>query len=84
MGKKGGEETSTVTLPPEITEASLANLDIANEVGAIGYQPNRAASIAGFSPAQMNGMQGYDQQASAFGMPSSLGAGGGQGMGQDS
>lgn len=83
MGKKGGTETSTVELPPEIREAAIQNLRMADEVGSIGYMPYSGPTVAGFSPQQMAGMQGMDQQAAAFGMPSALGAGGGAGMTSD-
>lgn len=72
MGKKGGSETQTIELPPEIREAAIQNLDIANEVASIGAMPYRGPAIAGFSPMQQSAMQGVDQAASAFGMPSNV------------
>ena len=83
MGKKGGETTSTVKLPKAIERASKDNLNIANEVGALGMSPYRLNTVAGLSPQQLAAMQGVDEQASAFGMPSALGQQGGAGMDKD-
>ena len=86
MGKKGGSETQTtkVELPPEIKQAAIANLGIADSVASLGATPYSGPSIAGFSPQQMAAMQGTDQAAAAFGMPSAVnwqqGGGGGGAM----
>lgn len=74
MGKKGGSQTQTtkVEYPEEIRRAAEQNLDIANEVAAIGYSPYSGPTIAGFSPQQLAGMQSVDQGAAAFGMPSAV------------
>lgn len=82
MGKKGGSETTstTVKLPKEIEDAAKQNIKVADQIAALGAMPYRGTAVAGFSPQQLRGMQGQDQAASAFGMPSALGAGGGQGM----
>lgn len=73
MGKGGSQKTTTeVKLPPELVEAAKRNLNLANEVAGIGPAMFNGPSIAGFSPMQMNAMQGTDQAASAFGMPSSV------------
>lgn len=69
MGK-AGSQTSKVELPPELTEAAIANLDIANEVAAKGYTPYTGPSVAGFSPMQLQAMEGTNLAAHAFGMPS--------------
>ena len=74
MGKKGGSstQTTTVELPPEIKQAAIANLGIADSVASLGATPYNGPSIAGFSPQQMAAMQGTDQAAAAFGMPSAV------------
>lgn len=71
MGKKGGSEktTTTVKMHPEIERAALANIDIANEVAAMGAMPYRGPTVAGFAPGQINAMAAFDQAAGAFGMP---------------
>lgn len=83
MAKGSSTTTEAVNeLPPEIREAAIANLGISNEVGQIGNVQNQGPKVAGFAPQQIAGMQGMDQAAQAFGMPSTLGAGGGVGMSQ--
>lgn len=74
MGKKGGSSTQTtkVELPPEIEQAAIANLGVADSVASLGATPYSGPSIAGFSPQQMAAMQGTDQAAAAFGMPSAV------------
>ena len=73
MGKGGNQTTtSKVELDPDLKAAALQNLDIGNEVAAIGMSPFRGASIAGFSPQQMAAMQSQDQAAAAFDMPSAV------------
>lgn len=71
MGKKGGSTTtkSEVKMHPEIEKAALQNIDLANEVAAMGAMPYRGPTTAGFSPQQINGMAAFDQAAGAFGMP---------------
>lgn len=70
MSKKGGSQNTTteVKMHPEIEKAALANLGLANEVAALGAIPYRGATVAGFSPQQISGMNGYNQAANAFGM----------------
>ena len=73
MGKGGNKtQTTTVELPRELKEAAIQHLDIGNEVASIGMPQYQGPSIAGFSPQQMAGMQGIDQSAAAFGMPSAV------------
>lgn len=82
MGK-GGKQTTEVKMNPAIEKAALQNMDIANEVAAIGATPYGGPTIAGFSPQQLSAMQATDNAMSAFGMPSAMGgrqgAGGGKG-----
>lgn len=71
MGKKGGSQKTTteVKMHPEIEEAALQNIQLANDVAAMGAMPYRGPTVAGFSPQQINGMASFDQAAGAFGMP---------------
>lgn len=79
---KGGQQrtTTTVEIPRELREAAERNLQLAGQIGAIGPTMFDGPSVAGFSPQQMAAMQGTDQAASMFGMPSAVdwqqGAGG--------
>jgi len=61
-----------VELPPEIKQAAIANLGIADSVASLGATPFNGPSIAGFAPQQMAAMQATDQAAAAFGMPSAV------------
>lgn len=72
FGSKDTTTTNKVELDPDLKAAALQNLDIGNEVGAIGMPMYRGPSVAGFSPQQLAGMQGVDQTAAAFGMPSAV------------
>ena len=71
MGKKGGSQKTTteVKMHPEIEKAALANINLANEVAAMGAMPYRGPTVAGFAPGQINAMASFDQAAGAFGMP---------------
>lgn len=71
MGKKGGSQKTTteVKLHPDIEKAALQNIQLANDVAAMGAMPYRGPTVAGFSPQQVNAMASYDQAAGAFGMP---------------
>lgn len=71
MGKKGGSQKTTteVKMHPDIEKAALQNIQLANDVAAMGAMPYRGPTVAGFSPQQINGMAGFDQAAGAFGMP---------------
>lgn len=83
MAKGSSTTTEAVNeLPPEIRAAAIANLGLADEIGQIGHVQNQGPKVAGFAPQQIAGMQGMDQAANAFGMPNTLGAGGGIGMSQ--
>lgn len=66
---KGAKQTSEVTLPPHLEQASIQNLMLADEVGRIGYAPNRGPTIAGLAPEQRAAMESNNMAASAFGLP---------------
>ena len=82
MGKKGGETKTTteVKLPPEIAAAAKKNIQIADQVAAVGAMPYRGPTVAGLSPQQIAAMQSSEQAAQAFGMPNALGPSGGASM----
>jgi len=84
-GGKGGSEATEIKLPKEIEQAAKENLNIANEVAAIGFTPYLGPTVAGFSPQQMNSFQNTNQAAGSFGMNNvDLGGGfAGQGITQD-
>ena len=70
MGKGSTKETtSSVELPPEITDAAKRNIALSNDVGAMPYMPNFAPQVAAFNPAQAAGYTGVQNMAGAFGMP---------------
>jgi hypothetical protein len=72
MSKGGGETTTKVELPKELTDAANQNIALTDLIAKMGFMPNKGATVAGFSPQQIAGMQGTDQSASAFGMPSAV------------
>lgn len=73
MSKGGTQRTvSEVKLPPELVEAAKRNLKLADNAAGIGPVMYNGPSVAGFSPMQLAAMQGTDQAASAFGMPSAV------------
>ena len=74
-GGKGGTQTTEVKLPPEIEEAAIANLRVADEVAAMGYTPYTGPTVAGPTPGMQNAMMGQNQAAQAFGMPNTNTAG---------
>ena len=82
MGKGSNTTTTETKLDPDLKNAALTNLDLANEVGALGYMPYQGNTVAAFSPQQIAGMQSTDQAAAAFGMPSAINWQGAQGSGQ--
>ena len=72
-GGKGGGKTSSVSIPEYITDASKANLKLADKLSNVGYTPYYGPDVAAMSPMQQASMQGTDQMAGAFGMPTTGG-----------
>jgi hypothetical protein len=78
-GGKGGQtettstgsqnSTSTTQLDPILRQAAIENLNLANEVGSLGYIPYQGPTVAGFSQPQVSAMQNTDAAARAFGLP---------------
>jgi hypothetical protein len=67
-GGKGGGQTTTAEIPEWAKEPTIRNLERAEDVQQIGYQPYMGADLAAFNPTQMNAMQNTLDAASAFGM----------------
>lgn len=69
-GGKGGSSDSKVKveLPKYVEDAAKSNLDIADEVAAIGYTPYQGPTVAGFTPQQRAAMNNTMNGAGAFGM----------------
>ena len=78
-GGKGGQtettstgsqnSTSTTQLDPILRQAAIENLNLANDVGSLGYIPYQGPTVAGFSQPQVSAMQNTDAAARAFGLP---------------
>ena len=67
-GGKGGGQTTTAEIPEWAKEPTIRNLQRAEDVQQIGYQPYMGADLAAFNPTQMSAMQNTLDAASAFGM----------------
>ena len=72
-GGKGGE--SQQQIDPALTAAARDGLDLAAAGAAIPYSPNRGVQFAAFTPQQTAAMEGADDAAAAFGLPTGGGAG---------
>jgi hypothetical protein len=66
---KTSKQTSTVELPPELRQASLDNLRLAQDVGRMPAIHNFGPTVAALTPQQDAAMMGTNQAASAFGLP---------------
>lgn len=69
-GGKGGSTTSQVQIPQYLEDAARRNLSRASQISNIGYTPYFGADVAAMTPMQQASMQGTNQMASAFGLPS--------------
>ena len=69
----GGKQTTTssVEIPAWLEAAAQRNLAKADTLSQIGYTPYYGPDVAAMTPMQMTAMQGTNQMASAFGMPTS-------------
>lgn len=67
-GGKGGGQTTTAEIPEWAKEPTIRNLQRAEDVQQIGYQPYMGADLAALNPTQMSAMQNTLDAASAFGM----------------
>jgi len=67
---KGGSTTSQVQIPSYLSDAARRNLARADVIGRIGYTPYFGPDVAAMTPMQQAAIQGTNQMASAFGLPS--------------
>ena len=67
-GGKGGGQTTTAEIPEWAKEPTIRNLQRAEDVQQIGYQPYMGADLAAINPTQMSAMQNTLDASSAFGM----------------
>jgi len=67
-GGKGGGQTTTAEIPEWAKEPTIRNLQRAEDVQQIGYQPYMGPDLAAFNQTQMGAMQNQLDAASAFGM----------------
>ena len=65
----GGRNTTEVAVPAWLEQAAQRNLGRADELSRIGYTPYYGPDVAAMTPMQVAAMQGTNQMASAFGMP---------------
>jgi hypothetical protein len=68
-GGKGGSQTTQVKIPAWLENAAKQNIARADELSTIGYTPYYGADVAAMTPQQISAMQGTNQAAAAFGMP---------------
>lgn len=64
-----GSSTSKTTVPEWQNRAAQDALAAANRTANIGYTPYYGPDVAALTPMQMAAMQGTNQAAQAFGMP---------------
>jgi hypothetical protein len=67
----GGSKSTSVTIPQWLEDAAKNSLSRAEEVSRTGYTPYYGPDVAALTPSQIAAMQGTNQMASAFGMPTS-------------
>jgi hypothetical protein len=67
----GGKTTQTQQIDPDLKAAALANLEMAQRVGRLGFVPYKGATVAGFQPAQIGAMQNTNTGLEAFGLSGS-------------
>jgi hypothetical protein len=67
----GGKTTETQSIDPDLKAAALANLQMAQRVGQLGFTPYKGATVAGMQPAQIGAMQNLNTGLEAFGFSGS-------------
>ena len=67
-GGKGGSQKSKTTIPSWLQEPVQRNLQRAEDLAGMGYQPYYGPEVAAFNPMQIAGMQSAADAASAFGI----------------
>lgn len=67
-GGKGGSQTSKVQIPKEFLDPAVRNINRAEQMASMGYQPYYGPEVAAFTPLQEQAMQSQYNAAAAFGM----------------
>jgi hypothetical protein len=67
-GGKGGSQQSKVEIPAWIEGPATRNLQRAEQLAQMGYQPYYGPEVAAFNPMQVASMQAAADAASAFGL----------------
>ena len=67
-GGKGGQTSTTASIPDWVQSASKDNLAKANEIAQLGPMRNYGPSVAAFNDNQISAFQNNADLASAFGM----------------
>jgi hypothetical protein len=67
-GGKGGSQSSKVEIPSWVEQPAIRNINRAEDVARMGYQPYYGPEVAAFTPMQQQAMQSQYDAASAFGM----------------
>lgn len=65
----GSSQSTSVKIPAWLQDAAKANLARANEVSRIGYTPYYGPDVAAMTAPQIAAMQGTNQAALSFGVP---------------
>jgi len=64
----GGKTTTTSSIDPDLKAAALANMQMAQRVGQLGFVPYKGATVAGMQPAQIAAAQNLNTGLKAFGL----------------
>jgi hypothetical protein len=65
----GSKQSTSVKIPAWLEDAAKVNIASANEVSRIGYTPYYGPDVAAMTAPQLASMQGTNQAALAFGVP---------------
>jgi hypothetical protein len=64
----GGKQTTTKKIDPALEAQAKQNLDMARQVGQLGFVPYTGATVAGLQPDQIAAIQNTNAGLSAFGL----------------
>lgn len=67
-GGKGSKQTTEIEIPEALKQGSKKLIDRGTRVAELGFQPNRAVTIAAFNPMQQSAFQNTANASSAFGL----------------
>lgn len=65
----GSSQSTSVKIPKFLEDAARQNIARADTISTIGYTPYYGPDVAAMTPAQLAAMQGTNQAALAFGVP---------------